>query len=451
MLPGRTEDAVKIRWKSLCRVRKGQVRRGSHGEKSKTPTNSNSDSGVHSPMSSSNPAAAMDMNSGVQMQNDVGYGSMQQQQAAAMGMGIVNNRLQVPMSHGIPTNPMTMMNPMQTQMGYYPQAHMNTFNPMGQTNMYTNMMQMAGTIAGDPTGSGIPGQEFNIDRRANAVNLSTNGGGLTPTSYAAAVSNPYNTGNGQFGTGSSAHIFANQVGIYGQTMPQMMMNSQQMQYMNPAANFAFAQHQQATPAAVSTLAATSSVNPVANFIQQQQQRQVQVQQTSPSPSTQQQQNKQAAFNPVAAFIEQQKRQKQESGATKLAAPFNPAAAFAQQAAKSSGKPPMIGTGFTTSNSSTLGGGTAGSSANRDTSTEDDGQEPSWKKVKPRTSIDAARASAARRLRNSVSATASTGRPSLDVFLNEIGDIGRISDLKMDEFQTLDEMWRVSDDMSRLSL
>lgn len=25
MLPGRTEDAVKIRWKSLCRVRKGYV------------------------------------------------------------------------------------------------------------------------------------------------------------------------------------------------------------------------------------------------------------------------------------------------------------------------------------------------------------------------------------------------------------------------------------------
>ncbi|KAJ0399312.1 hypothetical protein P43SY_000151 [Pythium insidiosum] len=84
--------------------------------------------------------------------------------------------------------------------------------------------------------------------------------------------------------------------------------------------------------------------------------------------------------------------------------------------------------------------------------EEDGDEPSLKKVKPRNSIDmAARASAARRLRNSGSGNALMGRRSLDVFLNEIGDVGRISDLKMDEFQTMEELWRVSGDMDRLSL
>lgn len=80
-----------------------------------------------------------------------------------------------------------------------------------------------------------------------------------------------------------------------------------------------------------------------------------------------------------------------------------------------------------------------------------GSEPSLKKVKPRLSIDAARASAARRLRNSGSGAALAGRPSLEGFLNEIGDVGRLSDLKMEEFQTLDELWRVSGDMDRLSL
>ena len=65
------------------------------------------------------------------------------------------------------------------------------------------------------------------------------------------------------------------------------------------------------------------------------------------------------------------------------------------------------------------------------------------------SIDAARASAARRMRNSEAGM--IGRGSLDVFLNEIGDVGRISDLKMEEFHTLEDLWRVSDDMNRLSL
>ncbi|EGZ11572.1 hypothetical protein PHYSODRAFT_317118 [Phytophthora sojae] len=154
-------------------------------------------------------------------------------------------------------------------------------------------------------------------------------------------------------------------------------------------------------------------------------------------------------NPVAAFMQmqqqQQKRKEQPHPSSKQhyagpQRPFNPAAAFAQRF-QAGQRPPMPSSN-------------AGSTKSND-DTDDDGDnrsnEPSLKKVKPRLSIDAARASAARRLRNSGSGGNLAGRGSLDVFLNEIGDVGRLSDLKMDEFQTLDELWRVSGDMDRLSL
>lgn len=158
-------------------------------------------------------------------------------------------------------------------------------------------------------------------------------------------------------------------------------------------------------------------------------------------------------NPVAAFMQMQHQQKRPNAASKMPQagpqrPFNPAAAFAQRF-QAGQKPPMP--------SSQSAGSTK---SNDDTADEDDDgehgsgyktNEPSLKKVKPRLSIDAARASAARRLRNSGSGGNLAGRGSLDVFLNEIGDVGRLSDLKMDEFQTLDELWRVSGDMDRLSL
>ncbi|CAI5722836.1 unnamed protein product [Hyaloperonospora brassicae] len=161
-------------------------------------------------------------------------------------------------------------------------------------------------------------------------------------------------------------------------------------------------------------------------------------------------------NPVAAFLRMQHHQKdkeQLSSASKVAQaglqrPYNPAAAFVQrfQAGQKVPMPRVNCASF--------------SKPGEDVSHEnDDGEsgpgyrsnEPSFKKVKPRLSIDAARASAARRIRNSGSGGSLAGRGSLDVFLNEIGDVGRLSDLKMDEFQTLEELWRVSGDMDRLSL
>eukprot|EP00644_Phytophthora_capsici_P007354 jgi/Phyca11/7653/fgenesh1_pm.PHYCAscaffold_21_\ len=155
----------------------------------------------------------------------------------------------------------------------------------------------------------------------------------------------------------------------------------------------------------------------------------------------------ANSNPVAAFMQMQQQQKQPSASSKMAQagpqkPFNPAAAFAMRF-QAGQKPPMPSSN-------------AGSTkSNDDTADEDDENgrtnEPSLKKVKPRLSIDAARASAARRMRSSGSSENLAGRGSLDVFLNEIGDVGRLSDLKMDGFQTLEELWRVSGDMDRLSL
>lgn len=160
----------------------------------------------------------------------------------------------------------------------------------------------------------------------------------------------------------------------------------------------------------------------------------------------------ANSNPVAAFMHMQhhqKRKEQPSASSKMAQagppkPFNPAAAFAQRF-QAGQRPPMP-----SSNSGST-------RSNDDTADEDDDgengrvTEPSLKKVKPRLSIDAARASAARRMRSSGSGDNLAGRGSLDVFLNEIGDVGRLSDLKMDGFQTLEELWRVSGDMDRLSL
>ena len=69
------------------------------------------------------------------------------------------------------------------------------------------------------------------------------------------------------------------------------------------------------------------------------------------------------------------------------------------------------------------------------------------KLQPRSSIDAARASAARRRQ------AENGQPrsSIDGFLNDLGDVGRISDIDLGDLGTMDEVWRMSGDLNRLSL
>lgn len=190
---------------------------------------------------------------------------------------------------------------------------------------------------------------------------------------------------------------------------------------NPALAFA----QQAAAAAANNspkppAASTMMTNPVAAFLQKQQQ---------PTPPGS------GAKSTITPLQRSSSNSSSSSGAKQQ--PFNPAAAFAQRLQK----PP-------TANKPSSNNG---DDQDEDASGNSGAQEPSLKKVKPRLSLEAARASAARRMRSSGSGSALAGRGSLDVFLNEIGDVGRLSDLKMDEFQTLDELWRVSDDMNRLSL
>lgn len=209
---------------------------------------------------------------------------------------------------------------------------------------------------------------------------------------------------------------------------------------NPAASFAQSLAMRAATSAMGGSSTTSSStalstqppavsNPVAAFLQQQQKQRVQMDPQSSSG------NEMRAALPRPSI---------PTGSTSTASAsvttLNPAAAFAQKFQQSTQRPPMPAT-----RSADQG------SEQDDEDKLSEGSEPSLKRVKPRSSIDAARASAARRLRNSGSGNALAGRPSLDVFLNEIGDIGRISDLKMEEFQTLEELWRMSDDMNRLSL
>lgn len=84
----------------------------------------------------------------------------------------------------------------------------------------------------------------------------------------------------------------------------------------------------------------------------------------------------------------------------------------------------------------------------------DEQSPSddTESLKPRPSVDAAaRASAARRNRSSESGS----RSSIDGFLTDLADVGRISDLDLSDLASgntgIDEIWRMSGDLNRLSL
>lgn len=555
MLPGRTEDAVKIRWKSLCRVRKGQGRRAQSGEKGKASTPKNGGvmmvngmpphhmmhhphqqlhhhqqqhiqmGSFSGPMVKSEDLGGFSNNMRAQQaahMNRMQYANamsaqQQQQQAASMGYHVMNPGLAPGNSHSMlyASDMGTLYDPTTGQQYRKPQQHMHS--PYG----------LPPTIP-------APGQEFNIDRRANVVNLSaptqqpqvyrsTSGGG-----YATTTNSPYGAAGG-LATDMNGNIYTTNamgatgsVGSYAQMGSMVPMYHQRQELMSPqqqqqmmSSSYNGGEYSVQAPATPGNGMANNVAGSFAqHFMQQQSQPQQQQQmyqqqqqhsvqesetQQQEAPSPQQQQQKESAMsssdgqsgqsttkspvkaesngapaapfnpaamfaqaqaqkasspangpagpkmgNPVAAFLQQQAQKPKVANAPSARPPFNPAAAFAQRFQGSSQKPPMP---LATSKSS-------GGEDQDDEDTENgdkNGAEPSLKKVKPRLSIDAARASAARRMRNSGNGAALAGRGSLDVFLNEIGDVGRLSDLKMDEFQTLDELWRVSDDMNRLSL
>ncbi|GLE07109.1 hypothetical protein PINS_up017003 [Pythium insidiosum] len=532
MLPGRTEDAVKIRWKSLCRVRKGQNRR--QGEKGKQVAVKQMPSGF---------------NGSIVKSEELGSFTAIQTQATPMGRVPV---VQPPMMGPTPLPMGAMASTMMyapSATGYnpagmagYPKPHVvmhpaasygpggTTYRPMYAANV-SSFNVMGASTSTDPSSnvyghSNVPtyvtpsGTLYRAQGSAPASShvgpgmvqpgygygmpANSGPGGYQPPPYPQSVSSQAHGGQfapsghyppqqqtsamgGESSAGGHAGSTSSQRQHEGQPTndqpprPQGLSTSMQQSHgsvssngggsfaasggksVNPSPAAAFAQrlstpkggnmgNNNPSPAArfASSLSANGSANPT--FSQHRQ-----PEATSANPATMFAQKLAAnsstpttgagVHNPVAAFLQKQQQQQQQEGANPgdpTSRPFNPAAAFAQrlQPAATAPKPPIPV-------SSASSGKSADDSASVD---EEDGDEPSLKKVKPRNSIDmAARASAARRLRNSGSGNALMGRRSLDVFLNEIGDVGRISDLKMDEFQTLDELWRVSGDMDRLSL
>ncbi|KAG7395600.1 hypothetical protein PHYBOEH_003437 [Phytophthora boehmeriae] len=554
MLPGRTEDAVKIRWKSLCRVRKGQGRRG-QVDKNKmaskammgVPGHMMQGPGFDNGMVKSEEVGAFSMHQGPQMMR---LANGQMVPASSMQGGHQHHQT------------MSMMGGMGTQGMMYPSDMSGGgYDP---TMVHYRKPPMQQHVVDDGYGHSLPparnnGQDY-VDRRSNMVNMSSNGmpmpsqpqdeyrqtyqgssSGYTPNNgmYSDGPSPPNERiNNGQmYGAAPQMNSYRPRGAMYDSQLsphhPSQVSHSshpqsQMMSYNydlppapageriggagpamnNPAA--AFAQQQQHRPPQRQHQQYTDHSPPISHHMPQQE-RQLQAhipmhaqmqrpirereqpnpEQEPPSPRQHHDErtrddrvvkdesrtmaNPAAMFarsqsakaspangnsshspaansNPVAAFMQQQhqqqKRKEQPAGANKQyhgpSKPFNPAAAFAQRF-QAMQRPPMPSSGAnsTRSNDDDEDGGNA--------SGGDRTNEPSLKKVKPRLSIDAARASAARRLRNSGNGGNLAGRGSLDVFLNEIGDVGRLSDLKMDEFQTLDELWRVSGDMDRLSL
>lgn len=538
MLPGRTEDAVKIRWKSLCRVRKGYVcppcisldgalndpcglfcrpGRRAQGEKGKPPTPKSMVSpgmmhggGFSGPMIKSEELAP--------------FNSMQSAPMGRMGMGGASGGMGMYAPHqmhmGMGGNP-SMMYPSEMRTG---SAYDPTMGPYRKTPM------QAGTQYGQSLPPTVPTHEYSVDRRNNMVSMASNGMGPPPPGYRYGPPPPTPAASymmtGQDMNGGPVYSNMNGGGYAGAPMTSMyrpqtmmsphmsphhqqpmhssmgygysmapstpasgghnMMAQQLQQHMNVAGGFTQQQQQYMQPspqhenqqeehqsqhppspqqeqarqtdeahhgAPTSSSTASSSVpspvssNPALAFAQQAAAIAANNSPKPPATST-------MTTNPVAAFLQKQQQSTPPSGAKSTIMPlqrsssnssssgakqqpFNPAAAFAQRLQK----PP-------TANKPSSNNG---DDEDEDTNGNSGAQEPSLKKVKPRLSLEAARASAARRMRSSGSGSALAGRGSLDVFLNEIGDVGRLSDLKMDEFQTLDELWRVSDDMNRLSL
>ncbi|KAI9919043.1 hypothetical protein PsorP6_012227 [Peronosclerospora sorghi] len=565
MLPGRTEDAVKIRWKSLCRVRKGQGRRG---QTDKSKINSKIRTAISGQMMQQHGRPGFE--NGIVKSEEVTEFSLQH---GAHLMRLQNGQI-VPAATNMPSinqhqhqsimsgNGM-MYPPTDMSGGGYDPTMLHYRKPAMQqhirTNGYEHPLPPGGPIPSthppdfatdrrSPIDYSRSNLEYPVERRSN-VNYGVEHRSNMPLSsmppssqeeychgYPSSSSTYGPTLNSAMcstgpssssGSTASGHMYSNAPqmdtyrpgAIFGSQMPTHSQHSHMMAYNygvppghsspeclngehssshsmlssmnNPS--YASPHHRQQevhhyvdrsppiprhnTPHHRQMhhhIRAHEDQQPHPEKELQNQSRMNEEQQVKQEPaprlqSSQLMQNPAATFarrqagkepspaaasnNPVAAFLQMQHNQKrndQSSGTTNLGAPtaFNPAAAFAQRF-QATLKPPMR------SNSSTNVSKSTENTAEED----DDGEtgsgyrtgEPSLKKVKPRLSIDAARASAARRMRSSGTSGNLAGRGSLDVFLNEIGDVGRLSDLKMDEFQTLDELWRVSGDMDRLSL
>ncbi|GLE07108.1 hypothetical protein PINS_up017002 [Pythium insidiosum] len=210
---------------------------------------------------------------------------------------------------------------------------------------------------GQPTNDQPPRpQGLSTSMQQSHGSVSSNGGG----SFAASGGKSVNP--------SPAAAFAQRLstpkgGNMGNNNPSPAARFASSLSANGSANPTFSQHRQ--PEA-------TSANPATMFAQK-------LAANSSTPTT-----GAGVHNPVAAFLQKQQQQQQQEGANPgdpTSRPFNPAAAFAQrlQPAATAPKPPIPV-------SSASSGKSADDSASVD---EEDGDEPSLKKVKPRNSIDMA--------------------------------------------------------------
>lgn len=524
MLPGRTEDAVKIRWKSLCRVRKGQNRRV-QPEKSKQELEE-----AAAMMHPAGPNPSAPFAGDMVKSEEVGSFSAMPPQMVRLPSGQIVAATSAYSPHaGAPTPGMTptmatqatgagMMTMMYTP-GYDPTIAHYGKPPMAPqvVSSYGHIPMVGGVVnaGGMPPTQNAAAHSPSVDVSGAMMGLPSPSNGTGYSQQYAMTAGPggayvpdmsvyNNINNGQMYSTPQMGMYRGQTGMM--MSPQVSPHHQHSphhQMMN-GSNNSFGYGLAATPTNGMMQQQNNGFNPAAAFAQQQQPQQQQQQQrqqqqqyvpqsTTTSANQEQEQpnpeappspqvpnvkadpsaarptpNPAAMFaqqqakkivaqpssimpgNPVAAFLKQQQMQKpstakpvsSSSSSSGPVKPFNPALAFAQrlQPTSAAHRPPPMPMAASAKTSEA------------DYEDEDDaGALRGLKSVKPRLSVDAARASAARRLRNSGSGGALSGRPSLDVFLNEIGDVGRLSDLKMDEFQTLDELWRVSGDMARLSL
>ncbi|KAF1784021.1 P-type ATPase, subfamily IB [Phytophthora cactorum] len=446
MLPGRTEDAVKIRWKSLCRVRKGQGRRGQPDKGKMTPK------GVMMPgqMMQQGPG----FEGGMVKSEEVAAFSMHPQQQGAQMVRLPNGQMVPATNMQTGGQHHSMMGSMggngmmyhsdMSGGGYDPTMAHYRKPPMQQhvvNNVYDHPLPPSGPMPASNS------QDYPVDRRSNMVNMPSNGmsaqsqsqDGYRQEYQGPSSGYPSNMNAGMdeqranVGGGSQMNNYRGGGAMYSDSQvsphhPQQMAQSphpQMMSYdygMPPSTKNMNAGASSSHPMHPSN---NSMRNPAAAFAQRQQHSHSMWIARYLSLITFLIMSSTLQCNTAASRSSEVQLKEEPRGRTPTAshqAMQNPAAMFARsQAAKAS---PAA------ANSNPVAA-FMHMQQHQKPDEDDDGEngrtnEPSLKKVKPRLSIDAARASAARRMRSSGSGDNLAGRGSLDVFLNEIGDVGRFA-------------------------
>ncbi|KAF1787186.1 Myb-related protein B [Phytophthora cactorum] len=446
MLPGRTEDAVKIRWKSLCRVRKGQGRRGQPDKGKMTPK------GVMMPgqMMQQGPG----FEGGMVKSEEVAAFSMHPQQQGAQMVRLPNGQMVPATNMQTGGQHHSMMGSMggngmmyhsdMSGGGYDPTMAHYRKPPMQQhvvNNVYDHPLPPSGPMPASNS------QDYPVDRRSNMVNMPSNGmsaqsqsqDGYRQEYQGPSSGYPSNMNGGMdeqranVGGGSQMNNYRGGGAMYSDSQvsphhPQQMAQSphpQMMSYdygMPPSTKNMNAGASSSHPMHPSN---NSMRNPAAAFAQRQQH--------SPHPSMQhrgrgheydqphpeeeppvhhQHQMKQSRSSEVQLKEEPRGRTPTASHQ----AMQNPAAMFARsQAAKAS---PAA------ANSNPV------AAFMHMQQHQKRKEQPSQAETQHRCGPGVGRSANA----SSGSGDNLAGRGSLDVFLNEIGDVGRLSDLKMDGFR-----------------